>query len=84
MNIQEFNHSELVHAVAIHSKIPFEQLLEWSENELRFELYERETRETNDIISFARFLHFHKLSDDEIQDISYLKHLYNNWKENQE
>jgi hypothetical protein len=39
--IQELKHSELVDAVAIHSKIPYEQLLEWSENELRFELTER-------------------------------------------
>ena len=39
--IQEFKHSELVHAVAIHSKIPYEQLLEWSESELRYELYQR-------------------------------------------
>jgi len=41
MNIKELKHRELVDAVAIQSKIPYEQLLEWSENELRFELTER-------------------------------------------
>jgi len=46
MNIKELKHSELVDAVAIHSKIPYEQLLEWTENELRFELYEQQGKQT--------------------------------------
>lgn len=46
MNIKELKHRELVEAVAIHSKIPYERLLEWSENELRFELYEQQGKQT--------------------------------------